>query len=147
MLLSSPYENGDCPYGLSQGRISYWGRGMDHSEIDKLALVTADVLTAIGNMIDGGSIVDLFAVYPDIGLIQSEDWTKAKEQLKALSMDDRKAVEDIFNKNLGLKNKGLEVKIQSGVGILEEAIELVESAVLSYKNILSLYVELKALFV
>lgn len=99
----------------------------DHSELDKLAKVAADVLNAISKLVHGGGVLGLIGLYPDVSLVGSEDWNALKSQLSSLSDSDRRAVEELFSNSLDLVDKAVQAKLQNSVNLLDDGLMLVES--------------------
>lgn len=117
----------------------------DHSELDKLAKVAADVLNAVSKLVHGGGILGLIGLYSDASIIGSEKWDLAKAQISSLSDEDRRAVEDVFSNSLDLVDKVVQAKIQNSLNLLDDGFMLAESVLPLVKKAGDLLAEAKAL--
>ena len=118
---------------------------MDHSELDKLAKVAADVFNEVSKVIHGAGVFTLFSLTPDFTMVGGEDWNKVKSQISSLGDEERKAVEGVFASNLNLVNKDVQAKILSSENLLEKAVELAEKQIALIKQEIELFNEMKAL--
>ena len=100
----------------------------DHSELDRLAKIMADVVNEASQIIHGGNILGVISLAPDCAVIGGENWQNVKDLLPQLSNEDRAAVEKVFTDNLNLVNKDVQAKIVTWVPLLEKAFELAEQA-------------------
>lgn len=117
----------------------------DHSQLDNLAKVAADVLNEVSKLAHGSGLISLIGLYPDASIIGSEDWNAAKAQVASLSDEDRQAVEQVFINALNLENKVNQAKITNSVTLLDSAFALVEQVMPLVKKAEELVVEAKNL--
>lgn len=113
--------------------------------IEKIVLLGAEGVNVGEKIANKGGIFSALALIDEVQALGTLEKGQIIAEAKDLSKEERTALSTTFKGKLSLENKSLEAKIESGVDIVDEAIDIGLEAFDAYKHVQKLVEKVKAL--
>lgn len=97
--------------------------------LKKIFVAASDIVLVFDKLSNHEGIFSLFQFSGDLNALSSVNLDAMKAEVKDLSLDERKALEQLLRDKLVLHNKVIEAKINDGLDLVEEGIVIVGQVV------------------
>lgn len=118
---------------------------MANENLKKAVGLGAEALNVGSQVMNGGGLLSLLQIIDEVNEVKNMDKAALLVEIKALDPAGRKDVEDYFKAKLSLVKKDVEMKIEAGADLLEEAVGLAYQGVELVEKGLALVTKVKLL--
>lgn len=98
------------------------------SELKKIVLVGAEALNVVSKIVHKQGVFVAFQLMDELSALSGLDGELLKKQVSELDAADRAELKQALKDKLVLQNPAMEQKIESGLDIVDESVEVVVSA-------------------
>lgn len=119
---------------------------MPIDQLIKLMGIVGDVCNVVYNIAHHAGLLAALPLIKDVQALGSFSAIELLSEVKVLSQDNRKLVEDAFKASLKLDGGVIEAKVESGVDVLEDGIKKAYEAIALEQSVVKYVQDVKTYF-